>query len=251
MWFALPLLVGETRPLRREAARSVTAAWYRLGDIVVLPLLATWLTLKLVSALSGLYGHSVDVSSASRVIAVVAGVSVLGRLLLEEAASRLYPQRLSEVAALPIPGSSNVQKLSAVAVRTGLFLFVALPFVGLRWELGLGAVLFCLPQVGKVFDSKLPNLPWLHRALPTGLVKLTGLVVLGWWLSTRLKATVEDPRELAALGFVVLALPPFVQGVLGLFGRSGPKPQPSWLRRALGAVVVAGSVWIVYTLTVA
>jgi hypothetical protein len=251
MWFALPLLVGETRPLRREAARSAAAAWYRLGDLVVLPLLAAWLTLKLVSAFSGLYGHAVAVSGSAKALAVAAGGAVLIRLLVEETAARLYPQRLAAVAAEPIPGSSRRQQLLAVAVRTSLFVFVAMPFVGLRWELLVGALLFCLPQVGKVFDKHLPNLPWLHRVLPSGLVKLTGLVVLGWWLSKQLKAHVTDPRELAGLGFVVLALPPFVQGMLGLFGRSAPKPQPNWLRRCLGAAVVAASVWLVYSLTVA
>lgn len=251
LWFALALIAAATRPLRREAARSVDAAWYRLGDAVVLPLLIAWLVLLYVSAFPGLYGHAVELSGYGPQLAVIAGLAVVLRLGLEEAACRLYPGRLQQVLATQIPSPATLQRLSAMTVRTSLFLFIMLPFVGWRPELLIGTALFALPQFAGIFSVRFPNSVRLHRLLPSGMVLLALLIVVEVQLSGWVHGTFLDPRDVIAFGFVVLALPPFVQGVLGLFARSGPELRPTWLLRGAGAGVVAATTGVLYTLTVA
>ena len=57
------------------------------------------------------------------------------------------------------------------AVRTGLFLLVAVPFIGSRWQLYVGAVLFVVPQVLSIFENRFPNWPGVYAVLPRGILK--------------------------------------------------------------------------------
>jgi hypothetical protein len=251
LWFALPMLAGETRPLRRPAARTTVERWYRAGDFVVLPALGAWLTLKLVKALPGLFGHSIDLADYAGRIALVAGAAILGRLLLEEIATWLYPVRLTEVSAPALGSTSMRQKLGAIAVKTGFFLFVALPFVGLRPELFVGAVLFALPQLLKLWDKRIPKRSWLYRLMPRGIVKVTALVVIGFYLGQYIAEHITNTAKLAATGFVVMAIPPAAIGLLTLFGKEPASGRSSWLQRAIGAVTVVTAGIVVYQLSVA
>lgn len=251
LWFALPLIAVELRPFRRTLGRTAADVWYRAGDYVVLPLLGWWLTFKLVKALSGLYGHAVPLAEGAEQLALVAALAILARLLIEDVAAGLYPARLSDVLPKKLPSPPTSQKLLAVATKVSLFVFVSVPFVGWRPELFIGAALFALPQVLKIWDAKLPNFPKLHRVVPAGLVKLTGLVVAGLLISDMLKSRIDDPAKMAATGFVVLAIPATVQGLLGLIAREGPKPQQTWAHRAVGAILVIIAGAALYTLTVA
>ncbi|MCW2777683.1 MAG: hypothetical protein JWN17_1408, partial [Frankiales bacterium] len=236
---------------RREVADEPGALWYRLGDVVVAPLLAAWLAYQLLTALPGLFGHDVALGDGAGPLAVVTGLAVLARVGLEELAARLYPARLEAVAPDEVPEGLPLQRVLGMVVRAGVFLFVGVPFVGVRPELFLGTALFIFPQVLRIWSHRLPELPWLRRVVPTGLVEITSLVVLGWWLSGQLQHHVADPHRLAAVGFVVLAVPPAVHGVLAEMTGEDEEPEATWIRRGLGAAVVAASAGLLYTLTVA
>lgn len=250
LWFALPLLAGETRPLRRPRAQSRLDNWSRAGDFAILPPLGAWLVFKLVKALPGLFGHAVVLSQYAGRIALVAGGALLLRLVVEETATRLYPVRLVQVSA-PVPAPPAVgQRLAAIAFKTCFFLFVALPFVGLRPELFLGAALFALPQLGKVWEQRIPKLAGVGRVLPTGVVKLTALVVVGFYASRYLATHLHDHARLAAVGFVALSVPPALLGVLGLVGKDHAVDRSHWRHRVVGMATVVVSGWVIYRLSV-
>jgi hypothetical protein len=250
LWFALPLLAGETRPLRRQPTRSAAERWYRAGDFVILPPLGAWLTFKLVKALPGLYGHSIPLASYAGRIALVAGGALLARLVIEEIATWLYPVRLSDVTPGKLPSPATSQKLASILVKTGFFVFVAVPFVGVRPELFVGAALFALPQVAKLGEKRLPNATWLHRVVPTGLVKVTALVVVGFYAAEYLARHIHDHARLAAAGFVALSVPPALIGLLALLGREGRTARPTWRRRTAGATTVVVAGLVIYRLSV-
>ncbi|MDP9102259.1 MAG: hypothetical protein M3N21_08970, partial [Actinomycetota bacterium] len=250
LWFALPLLTGETRPLRRQPLRTAAQRWYRAGDFVVLPPLGAWLTFKLIKALPGLYGHAIPLGQYAGRIALVAGVALLMRLTVEELATRLYPVRLTEVTPEALPAASTAQRLASVALKTTFFVFVAIPFVGVRPELAIGAGLFAFPQFVKPWESRLPKVTWLHRVLPRGIVKITALVVIGFYAAAYLGRHIHDTSQLAAAGFLALSVPPAVIALLGLVAPAAPAPPATWRRRALGAATVSVAGLVIYRLSV-
>ena len=250
LWFALPLLAGETRPLRRQPTRSRVERWYRAGDFVVLPPLGAWLTYKLVKALPGLYGHSIALSGHAGKIAVIAGGALLLRLIIEETTTWLYPFRLMEVSTSSLPDASTRQKVVSIAIKTSFFAFVAMPFVGVRPELFIGAALFALPQLARLWEKRIPKRSWMHRLLPRGIVKVTALVVVGYYAAQYIGHHFHDHAKLAATGFVALSVPPATLALLALFA-DGSEGRASWWHRAAGAVTVALSASIIFRLSVA
>ena len=116
---------------------------------------------------------------------------------------------------------------------------MAYPFVGFGWELWVGVALFAVPSLVGVRKDRLPNVPWLVRMLPAGIVKATVMLAVGSLFAALLKARVEDPDRFLTLGFVVLSVPGVVLTLLGLFGRDGQTWEQNWFTRFGGIGVLA------------
>lgn len=243
--FAVPLIAGAARPLRRVAAQSVSDWREWVGDIAIASLIGAWATQKMIAALPGLAGRPLPiVAHAVQVALIVLGACAL-RIVAEAAAARWYPSRLSEVQPTSIPKPVAVQRIIAAVVRTGLLLFVASAFLGNHWQLWVGGLLFLAPQVLAAFDDRLPNSPRLHRVLPRGIVKLVIMLAIGAGCAILVKGAVATSANPVLDSFVFLAIPTALLTALELFGREGETPDEGWGRWLGGAGFLGIGVWLV------
>ncbi|HXA28522.1 MAG TPA: hypothetical protein VN193_07220 [Candidatus Angelobacter sp.] len=246
-WFVAPLIAADVRPLRRSPSQSAAEQWDRSADVVIAALVGAWAVQKIVAALPGLSGHQLAIAAHADTVAwVVLGATAL-RWLAEIVVANLYPRRLATVMPLTVPPSSSLQRLVAAAVRTAVFVFVAIAFVGPRWQLYVGAALFMLPHVLLAYESRLPNWPRLYSVLPRGMVKAVVVLLAATGLGWLVKANVHDPALLLADAFVLLSIPGVVVSSLDVVGRQGRQRQLDWWDRAAGtALLGVGVVFVLF-----
>lgn len=245
VWFAVPLIAGSTRPLRRAAARTVAEWRMWVGDLVIASLIGAWAINKMITAMPAMAGRPVEIARhADEIALIVLGACVL-RVILEAVAARAYPVRLAAVQAPAMPTPASAQRVTAALVRTSTLLFVASAFLGVHWQLWVGGVLFMLPLLLSVYKGNFPNSPLLHRLLPTGIVKLVIMLVIGVAITSMVTRTVEHSAQPALNAFVLLAVPGVIISLLELFGREGTPPRDGWARWLLGAAILLTGVWLV------
>jgi hypothetical protein len=131
-------------------------------------------------------------------------------------------------------------------MRTAIFVFVAIAFVGPVWQLWVGAVLFVVPQVLSIYEDKFPNRPIIFRALPRGILKLVVMLFVAKWFGSLVIGLITDRHQVVADAFVLLALPGLALSLVGLFGHDGFERPLTWWHRAAGAVIlVVGVLFVV------
>jgi hypothetical protein len=239
VWFAVPLIAGAARPLRRHPGQTVADRRQRLGDFVIASLIGFWAIQKMISALPGLAQQPLPVARDATAIAfVVLAASVL-RIALEGAASRWYPGRLASVQPAAVPFSGVAQRIAAAFLRTGIFVFVAIAFTGNHWQLWATGLLFLAPQVLSIYEGKFANSTRLYRWLPRGILKTVVMLFVGTALGALVLRLVEHSANAALNAFVLLAAASLALAVLSVFGREGDEPEEGWLRW-LGGVGVLG-----------
>jgi hypothetical protein len=248
LWFAIPLIAAAARPFRRSVlGRSGTYRWDRLADGVIAALIAGWAVQKTAKGMPGLSGLDLPIAHDAGRLAVLAIAAVLVRVAIEEWCAWRYPLRLSAVATGKLPTAGTGQRLFATLVRTALFVFLAAAFLGECRELWVGAALFALPQMLTIFEDSFPNSSRLHAVLPEGVVKVLVMLVVGTLFGHLVHSMLHSPERMLRDGFVLMALPALLLSLLALVGRDGPAARWTWLRQAIGAVVVAATVWLVVT----
>jgi hypothetical protein len=239
VWFAVPLIAGAARPLRRHPGQTVADRRQRLGDFVIASLIGFWAIQKMISALPGLAQRPLPVARDATAIAfVVLAASVL-RIALEGAASRWYPGRLAKVQPAAVPFSGAAQRIAAAFLRTGIFVFVAIAFTGNHWQLWATGLLFLAPQVLSIYEGKFVNSTRLYRWLPRGILKTVIMLFVGTALGTLVLRLVEHSANAALNALVLLAAASLALAGLSVFGRVGDEPEEGWLRW-LGGVGVLG-----------
>jgi hypothetical protein len=241
IWFAAPLIASAARPLRRPPSLTRQERWDRGADFVIASLIAAWAIQKMVKGLPGLSGFDLPIGSRADVIALAVLTAMVGRMAIESVAANLYPRRLTQVQPERLPHAPSVQRMAAIAIRTAIFLLVAVAFVGVRWQLFVGATLFVIPQLLSVYEHHFPNFVGLHSRLPKGIVKSVLMLAVGVVFGAVVFHRHRPPAELIADAFVLLSLPGFVLSLLSLLGRDGPERDLHWTARFAGlAVLMAG-----------
>ena len=227
--FGPALIAGATRPLRR--AGHEFDLWERLADFVIIPLLGAFTVQSMVSALSGLSGYEMSITQYADLIAMVALLGLLLRVSLEEFTARAYPARITEIAPAEIPKPGTIQRSIVSVVRTGIFLFIAVAFIGNVWQLWVGALIFLAAQLCEVFAARMPNSPRLYHAVPVGIPKLVLILLVSLGLSTLLTLVLGANADLARYSFVFLMLPGLALAALGMFGREPAEGDTRWYLR--------------------
>jgi hypothetical protein len=244
-WFVAPLIAAEVRPLRRAPSHSAAEQWDRFADVVIAALVGAWAVQKIVTALPGLAGRPLEIAAHADAIALVVLVAMAARWCAESVVANLYPRRLALVMALTVPPSPIRQRLVATALRTVLFVFVAIAFVGQRWQLYVGAALFMVPHVLLSYESRLPNWPRLYTVLPRGMVKVVVVLLAATGLGWLAKHNIHDPVQLLGDAFVLLAIPGVVVSSLDVLGRQGVQRRLRWWDRAAGTALLGVGVLFV------
>lgn len=239
LWFAIALLAGVVRPFRRPSPQGGLDWWTRGADVLIASLMGGWAVQKSIGALSGLAGHVLPIAGAADRIALAAVAAIAGRIVLETVAGWAFPARLAAVRPEKLPKPGKVQRIAAAGLRTVMFVFVAVPFLGTPWQLWVGALLFLVPQVLSVYEDAFPNAPKLFRVLPKRIVKAVVMMLVGTLSGLALAWLLDDPAARIVNGFVLLSLPGLVFSLVELFGREGDERTQSWPRELAGGAVVA------------
>ena len=247
LWFAIPLIAAAARPFRRDVSHGARYAWDRCADTVIAALFAGWAVQKVVRGLPGLSGLDLPIARHSGQLAVLAMITVVARVALEEWAARGYPLRLAAVSIGKLPPPGGGQRYFATLVRTALFVFLAVAFIGNCWQLWVGAALFVLPQVLGMYDRSFPNSDRLHRLLPVGVLKTLVMLLIGTFFAEWIFSWLHDPSRMLRDGFVLLSLPGLMLSLISMFGHDGPDQRWTWQRQALGVFIVALTAGLVLT----
>lgn len=227
--FGPALIAGSSRPLRR--AGHEFDAWERVTDFAIIPLLGAFAVQSMVSSLSGLSGYEMPITQYANLIALIALIGLLARVSLEEFAARAYPARITAIAPADIPKPGTLQRTIVVIIRTVIFVFIAVAFIGNVWQLWVGALIFAAAQLCEVFASKMPNNPKLFHAVPVGIPKMVFILLISLGVTTLLTLVLGTNADLARFAFVFLMLPGLLLAALGMFGREPIEGDTRWYLR--------------------
>ena len=247
LWFAIPLIAAATRPFRRTTAVGSRYAWDRLADCVIGTLTAGWAVQKTIGGMPGLSGLDLSIADHANRLALVAMVAVVARVFVEEFAAWRYPLRLSAVEKGKMPFAGSRQRIFATGLRTVLFAFLSIAFIGNCWQLWAGAVLFVVPQVLSIYERKFPNSERLHGLLPGGILKTLIMLIIGSFFAQLVFSILTNPETMLRNGFLLMTIPSLILSALGLFGHDGPDPEWTWRRQFIGVGILAAILYLVFT----
>jgi hypothetical protein len=235
--FAVPLAASAVRPFRRVDA-GVDDVWNRLCDAVLNPLFGAWSAGAMFAALPGLTGFKPEYADEIGSVRLVVLLSLVARWLLENAARIYTPKRLDEIENDQLPFPSQSQQLVSAFVRTAVFIFVAVVFIGNNWALWVGGVLYLVPKLVALVNDNFPHLRTVHRYLPRGLFRVVLMLFVAKWWGGIVADRVSDPANMVMIGFVLLGLPGLALTITGWFARESKPWRSTIVSKLLGVVVL-------------
>lgn len=247
LWFAIPLIAAATRPFRRSTDRGSQYAWDRVADTVIGTLTAGWAVQKTIGGMPGLSGLDLPIADKAGTIAIIAMAAVVARVLVEEFAAWRYPLRLTAVQKGKMPFAGSRQRIFATGLRTVLFVFLSIAFIGNCWQLWVGAVLFLVPQLLSIYERKFPNSERLHGLLPSGIFKTLLMLIIGSFFAKLVFSILTNPDSMLRNGFILMTIPGLILSALGLFGHDGPDPTWTWPKQFLGVGILVAILYLVFT----
>lgn len=244
------LVASSIRPFRRHI-EDIDTAWERATDYLLAVLLGGWAVEKIVGSLNGLAGVQLAITSNSFELGLLASLFILIRLVLEDLATYLFPERLvTQEAKLRDP--IKVQPFVALLFKTMIFALVSYQFLGLTLQLILGTLLFIFPNLFKIIAGSrdLFKTRLLYFLLPKGAPKIVIMVFVGTLFANWVQNLFPSAESFILWSFVVLAVPGLV---LSLAGNFSGTPDSDWKQARLGkpiyrlgGIAVAGLVFAMY-----
>ena len=227
------LVASAIRPLRRKVI-DFESGWERATDYLLGVLLGGWAVEKIVGALNGLAGVQLPITADSERLGLLTSIFILIRLLLEDLATYSFPARLAGQEAKP-KDPFSIQPWVSLFFKTTLFFLVSYQFLGLTTQLILGTVLFLTPNILKLVSKKIKikKTSILSFILPKGAPKIVIMVFVGAFFASWMQSIFSSPESFILWSFVVLAIPSFIFGVLGLFSDA---PERDWKESKIGSV---------------
>lgn len=251
--FGPSLLASAFRGLRRPAAADPRAFWERAVDLGVAPFIAGWAMQGMISALSSLAGVELPIAAYAGWIGLAVGVCMAIRIVLEEFTAQFFPGRLNAIHPTDTPPPSNIQKSIALAMRAGIFYFVAGAFIGFNVYLAVGTIIFILPNYIGLFQDRFPNYPKLYQFLPAGLPGLAWSLLTASWTLALLGRVLGDTPVFAKMSFAILPITSGVFAVLAMIGRAPLPGDTRWYQRDRMKWLyrIGGIAMLVYTMKLA
>lgn len=196
-----------------------------------MPLLGAYTTFNIASALPPLGGALFPIADNAALLAwIVAGTLVL-KVLLEEVASRWFPERMATVTPVELPWPGTAQMVVSALLRVAVFLFISAAFVGTPWQLWVAGALYLLPVILVPFSYSWPNSSRLWQVLPQSMPYLAVALLVYLVLSGVLLGAFGDSVEFALMAFFILMIPDFILGIAALFGREPVEGDVRWYLR--------------------
>jgi hypothetical protein len=218
------LLMTAFRPLRKDVERGFGGLWDRATDLAIAPLLAGVSASTAVLLVPSLSGVSHTVSDHVGDFGFFIAISAAARVLLEEIATRGFPQRLDTINPTRIPESPGFQQFMAIAFSYAVWVFLTGALVGNVWQIYVGSFLFLFPSILGKFQDRFPNVVWLWHILPQGLPGLVFALTVASGTTSVVMGILGLNPAFAAWNMVLLPLPLLVLAILGMFARHGRTP---------------------------
>lgn len=233
LYLGMGLLANAVRPLRREIGSDGKERFDRLADYVMVPVASVLAGAGVYLALNGLSGLELVSKSDVPALQITIVMGLWVRMLLEECATYLYPERSLAVAPPRHDGPSTPWKVAAIGVKLAVFLLVAQPFFGLGWPTWLAGLMIVGPMLIRLRSDKLPNSVKLNKWMPKGLFRMAIMLYVGAaWAILVLGSEPSDDRTRQT--FALIALPAFILTLVDLVGREGWTWPDTWKKRIAG-----------------
>lgn len=238
------LLARSIRNFRRRPIPGVDGLIARIGDIAFASLMGGWVAGLVFRALPALTGLTVPAANYVSTFQLYATVAIAVRILFEDAASRLFPRRMDELAPDEVPSPPTAQVVISHVMKYLFYVFVASAFMGTGPIVWIASALFMVPSLIEFVKDKLPNSRFIWRWLPIGLPGLAMILGLEIVLENALSGAFGDRDDFsiififALLGLIITIA---MAGAIGREGREGEvrffeKPSMRWLARLGGLV---------------
>ncbi|MCW2785029.1 MAG: hypothetical protein JWP74_1546 [Marmoricola sp.] len=248
LWTALPFVGSMLRPFRRPGD-GWRYRWDVLGDVVIAGVVTGWLAHELAASMNAFAGVATGIPTNSKLIGLVAGLAIGGRVLVEHLADVWWPERLRHTEVPDeLPRPNALLSLGGVVVRVAVFAFVGHVFVGTCWQWVAGIVLMVLPDVVAVLIKK-TEIYWPSSLpLPTGLTEILILVAAGTALVAAAVSHATGHTTALRDAFLVAALVPSALGIAKAVRGPDREIEPSsWeLQLAGGGLVVTAVIFAVH-----
>ncbi len=215
MFLSPSILAGSFRPFRRKINQNENL-WERGIDYLLAAVLTHWTFVGFINSLNIIAAKQLAITGHSSKIGFIIGMGVIGRMILEDLATYLYPARSSKFAVVSPKPSKRQQYISNI-IKAFIFGLVMESFLGVGIPLLIGTFLFILPNILKIsFGHVLPKSRILHFSLPKGGVRIVVMTLLGSLFAKLSERIFMNPEDFLTWGFVLLSIPGFILGILGL-----------------------------------
>jgi hypothetical protein len=245
------LIATSFREIRRAAPHNFAQWWERGADIVIVPLLGAYTTYNVASSLPPLGGSLFPVAESSGQLALIVAIMLIIKVLIEEAATRWFPERFATVVgSLDEPGP--IQQALSALLKLAVFMFISAAFIGTSWQLWVGALVWFLPTVLAFLSWKLPNSSRLWQSIPSAMPLLAFNLFIFLIVAAAAGAALGDTPDFALTSFVIMLIPGLILGFLCMFGREPAEGDVRWylrpsmatVYRVGGVVVLIAAVWL-------
>ena len=217
IFFAPALIASAFRPLRREVS-TFAEKWERITDYLLATVLTGWTVSKMVGSLESLAGIQLPITAYAFSIGAWSAIAVLIRLVGEDIATYVYPRRLADLHP-ELREQRRAQSWVSLVFNTGVFIFLAEPFIGNSIQLWLGVLLFMLPKtLSMTLTHRLPKSKTIYKLLPKGALKLVVMVLIGSLFARWMQTLIPNPQQYVKWGFVLLGIPSLIFQIVSFFG---------------------------------
>ena len=209
------IMASSFRPFRRKVSAGHTF-WERAVDYVLGTVLTAWTISGFINSLNAISGKQLAILAYATTIGAIIGVGIFVRMVLEDLATYLYPNRTAQLA-VDLPKPAPLQQYISMTIKALIFAVVMNTFVGFNLPLLIGTVLFIMPNLAKLrVGHLLPKSRMLHFAIPKGGLRIVVMTALGTLFARFSENLFTDPQVFLTWGFVLLSIPGFILGLLTL-----------------------------------
>ena len=229
LWFVPSFIANSTRALRKS--RKDSNLWERLTDLTVGSFITGWAVHNMVIGLNGLAHLKFPIARHAALIGIIVGGVIALRYIVEEYVNSRNHYYLSYLSPSTVNEHHPNFRFVGWVIKAGLFLFFAVSFLGVTWQIWAAVSLLMIPNILKVIKERFPNSPTLFQILPVGIPGLVFMTILGKFYSPIINGLNLDPASASRTIFVLAALPGFIIGLLKFFGRTPKEGDVRWYMR--------------------
>ena len=236
------IMASSFRPFRRKVSAGHTF-WERAVDYLLGTVLTAWTISGFINSLNAISGKQLAIIGYATQIGVIVGVGIFVRMVLEDLATYLYPNRSARLT-VDLPKPAPLQQYISMTLKALIFALIMNTFVGFNLPLLIGTILFIMPNLAKLrVGHLLPKSRMLHFAIPKGGLRIVVMTATGTLFARFSENLFTDPQVFLTWGFVLLSIPGFILGLLTLItddkdaGALREDKVGKWIYRIVGVYV--------------